>query len=452
MLSKNDIITLEIVDLTAEAMGVGRHEGMAVFVPMSAVGDKLSVRIVKVQKNLCYGIIEEILTPSPMRIEPDCPVYKKCGGCSLRHIRYDEECRLKNRIVYENMRRIGGIELEEHPLLPSPAVDGYRNKAQYPLTRTETGVRGGFFASRSHRVIPYEDCALQPPVFGEILRFVEQFLDQYHIPVYDEETGTGLVRHVYLRQGAVSGELMLCLVLNGSELPHCSQFVNRITEQFPELASIMLNINRERTNVILGKKSRLIYGKDHITDTLCGVRFDISPMAFYQINHDGAEQLYRIAGEFAQLTPDDVLLDLYCGAGTIGLSLAHQVKEVIGVEIVREAVENATQNARKNGIENARFLCGDAAQAAQTLAKEGIRPNVVIIDPPRKGCSPDLLHTIAEMNPDRLVYVSCNSATLARDAAILKELGYIPRRLQAVDMFPRTAHVECVALMTRTEQ
>lgn len=281
MLSKNDIITLEIVDLTAEAMGVGRHEGMAVFVPMSAVGDKLSVRIVKVQKNLCYGIIEEILTPSPMRIEPDCPVYKKCGGCSLRHIRYDEECRLKNRIVYENMRRIGGIELEEHPLLPSPAVDGYRNKAQYPLTQTETGVRGGFFASRSHRVIPYEDCALQPPVFGEILRFVEQFLDRYHIPVYDEETGTGLVRHVYLRQGAVSGELMLCLVLNGSELPHCSQFVNRITEQFPELASIMLNINRERTNVILGKKSRLIYGKDHITDTCaaCG----LSPPPWHSI-------------------------------------------------------------------------------------------------------------------------------------------------------------------------
>lgn len=242
---------------------------------------------------------------------------------------------------------------------------------------------------------------------------------------------------------------MLCLVLNGSELPHCSQFVNRITEQFPELASIMLNINRERTNVILGKKSRLIYGKDHITDTLCGVRFDISPMAFYQINHDGAEQLYRIAGEFAQLTPDDVLLDLYCGAGTIGLSLAHQVKEVIGVEIVREAVENATQNARKNSIENARFLCGDAAQAAQTLAKEGIRPNVVIIDPPRKGCSPDLLHTIAEMNPDRLVYVSCNSATLARDAAILKELGFTPRRLQAVDMFPRTAHVETIVLLQR---
>lgn len=347
------------------------------------------------------------------------------------------------------MRRIGGIELEMPPLLGSPSVDCYRNKAQYPLTQTKTGVRGGFFASRSHRVIPYEDCALQPPVFGEILRFVEEFLDQYHIPAYDETTGTGLVRHVYLRQGTVSGELMLCLVINGSELPHCSQFVNRITDRFPELASIMLNINRERTNVILGKKNRLIYGKDHITDTLCGVQFDLSPMAFYQVNHDGAEQLYRIAGEFAQLTPDDVLLDLYCGAGTIGLSLAHQVKEVIGVEIVREAVENAAQNARKNGIENARFLCGDAAQAAQTLAEEGIRPNVVIIDPPRKGCSPDLLRTIAEMDPDRLVYVSCNSATLARDAAILKELGFTPCRLQAVDMFPRTAHVEAVLSMKK---
>ena len=449
MLSKNDIIELEIIDITAEGMGVGRYDGMAVFVPMSAVGDQLSVRIVKMQKTLCYGIVQDILSPSPTRIKPDCPVYSRCGGCSLRHIRYDEECRLKNHIVAENLRRIGGVALELPPLLPSPAECHYRNKAQYPFTQTEDGARGGFYASRSHRVIPYSGCALQPEIFGEILRFVEEFIDRYHIPVYDEENHRGLIRHLYLRRGEVSGEILLCLVINGAELPHCGQFVSSVTARFPAIASIVLNLNRERTNVILGRKNRLLYGKENISDTLCGVRFELSPMAFYQVNHDAAEQLYRTAGEFAQLQPEDVLLDLYCGAGTIGLSMAGQVKELIGVEIVREAVENAAQNAKKNGIANARFLCGDAAEAAGILAGEGIRPNVVIIDPPRKGCDPALLATIAGMAPDRLVYISCNSATLARDIALLAEHGYQAVRCQAVDLFPRTAHVETVVLLSK---
>ena len=449
MLKKNDIITLTITDLTAEAMGVGRYEGMAVFVPLSAVGDQLRVRIVKVQKTLCYGIIEEILSPSPARTEPLCPVYGKCGGCSLRHISYEEECRHKQHLVYENMQRIGGISVPETPFVPSPREARYRNKAQFPLVQTPDGVRAGFYASRSHRVIPCEDCLLQPEIFSEIVHFLEKFIDRFHIPVYEEATGKGLVRHLYLRRGEVSGEVMLCLVINGSEFPHCGQFVNAVTARFPEISSIILNINREKTNVVLGRKNRLLYGKDHISDTLCGVKFDLSPMTFYQVNHDGAEQLYRIAGEFAALQPEDILLDLYCGAGTIGLSLAHQVKEVIGVEIVPDAVKNAAENARKNGIENARFFCGDAAAAAEQLAHEGIRPTVILIDPPRKGCSPELLDTIAGMAPDRLVYVSCNSATLARDAALLLQKGYQIRRLQAVDMFPRTAHVETVVLLSK---
>lgn len=452
MLNKNDIIELKISDITAEAMGVGRYDGMAVFVPMSAIGDCLRVKIVKVQKTLCYGIIQEILTPSPTRIQPDCPVYAQCGGCSLRHIRYEEECRLKNRIVAENLRRIGKVELQLPPLLPSPAVNAYRNKAQYPIAQTAQGARGGFYASRSHRVIPYSGCALQPAVFGEILQFVEQFIDQYHIPIYDEERHQGLVRHVYLRRGEVSGEIMLCLVINGTELPHCGQFVRALTQQFPQVVSIQLNINREKTNVILGRKSRLLYGRESISDTLCGVQFDISPLAFYQVNHDAAQQLYRTAGDFAQLGPEDVLLDLYCGAGTIGLSLAGQAKELIGVEIVQEAVDNAIQNAKRNGIKNARFLCGDAAKAAQTLADEGIHPTVIIIDPPRKGCDAALLETIAQMQPEKLVYVSCNSATLARDIAVLAGFGYQAVRCQAVDMFPRTAHVETVCLLVPTKK
>lgn len=451
MLQKNDCIELTITDLTTEASGVGHYEGMAVFVPMSAVGDLLRVRIVKVLKSHCFGIIEEILTPSPHRIPVDCPVYRQCGGCSLRHISYENECAIKQNWVYQHLRRIGGIEIAPVPLLSTGQTDGYRNKAQYPVALGEKGPDIGFYAKRSHRVIPHHSCLIQPRRFADILDTVADFVTRYRIPPYHEENHRGLLRHIYLRQGEATGQVMLCLVLTEDNLPHAEQLVQMVTQRHPEVCSILLNINSERTNVILGRRERLLYGKGQIEDVLCGITFSISAQAFYQVNRRGAELLYGVAKDFAALKPTDILLDLYCGAGTIGLSMAKEVREVIGVEIVPDAVENAKTNAAKNGIENARFLCGDAAYAAGQLASEGIRPNVILVDPPRKGCAPELLETIAEMAPERLVYVSCNSATMARDARLLAALGYSVTRVQAVDMFPRTAHVEAVVLFVRTE-
>lgn len=449
MLTKNQIVELRITDINNEAFGIGRFEDVAIFVPTAAVGDYLRVRIVKVLARYCFGIVEEILEPSCDRIPVDCAVYDQCGGCSLRHITYEAECALKNNWVFQNLSRIGGVDLEMVPLLPSPKVEGYRNKAQYPVEATEEGLAIGFYAKRSHRVVSCKDCKLQPPLFTEILTAVESFLVRYSVLIYDEEGHRGLVRHIYLRKGEVSGDVMLCLVLNGRTLPHAGQFVTMIREKFPMVTSIILNVNREKTNVILGKENILLFGSETITDTLCGVEVALSPTAFYQVNHDAAQLLYETAARFCQLQPTDILVDLYCGAGTIGLSMAGQVKELIGVEVVAPAVENAKLNAKKAGIENARFLCADAGEAAIKLAEEGLCPNVVVIDPPRKGCEPETLQAISRLSPERLVYISCNSATLARDVKELTTMGYRAVKAQAVDLFPRTGHVECVLLLEK---
>lgn len=450
MLQKNDLIQLDVTDITNEASGVGRHGGMAVFVPGAAVGDRLEVRVVKVLKNYAYGKIERILMPSPHRIDDGCPVSRQCGGCSLRHLSYDAECRIKQNWVTEHFRRIGGLDPAVLPIQPSPAQSGYRNKAQYPIRRGPDGrVQIGFFAPRSHRVVENHFCDLQPRFFGEILELVQHFLEEYHISVYDELSHQGLVRHLFLRWGERTGQIMVCLVINGKDLPHAGRLVRLLTEAFPQIASIQLNLNRAKTNVILGRECRVLYGSPVILDVLCGVEVALSPLSFYQVNRGGAEKLYRIAADFAGLTGRELLLDLYCGAGTIGLSMARLAREVVGVEIVEEAVENARENARRNKIQNARFFCGDAAKAARALAAEGLRPDVVVLDPPRKGCDGALLKTIVEMGPKRIVMISCNSATAARDAAILCQDGYCVRQLQAVDMFPRTAHVECVVLMEK---
>ena len=449
MLQKNDCITLEITDINNEAFGIGRCDGVAVFVPSAAIGDLLKVRIVKVLANYCFGKTEEILRPSPDRIEVDCPVYAQCGGCSLRHISYESECQLKNNWVYQNLRRIGGVEPLKVPLIPSPAQEGYRNKAQYPVEQQGDEIRMGFYAKRSHRVIPHTACKLQPAFFTEILEAIHRFFQKYSIPIYNEENHRGLVRHIYLRYGETSGKVMLCLVINGLRMPHSGQFVTMIRNLFPQVSSIVLNVNRGQTNVILGKDNVLLFGEENITDTLGGVEISISPLAFYQVNHQAAEILYGVAKEFAQPKETDTLVDLYCGAGTIGLSMAREVKELIGVEIVAPAIENAKQNAKRNGIENARFLCDDAAGAAKTLAEQQIQADIVIVDPPRKGCSPEALEAICQLAPDRIVYVSCNSATLARDVKDLTERGYALAKVQAVDLFPRTGHVETVALMTK---
>lgn len=449
MLKKNQIEEAEITAMSSDGNGIAKIDGMVVFVPYTAVGDKLKIRIVKVQKNYSFGIIEEILQPSPDRVDDHCPVYKKCGGCAFRHISYEAELRHKAEFVQSNLRRLGGLDPVMLPITPSPLVQGYRNKAQYPIREYDGKIEAGFFAKRSHRVISCASCDLQPTFFEQILEYTKQFLEEYHISAYDEQTGKGKVRHLYIRCGEVSGEVMVCLVVNSERLPHAAEYVEGLLKVCPQVVSVVLNINREQNNVILGQKCITLYGKDTIEDTLCDVRFELSPLSFYQVNRQAAEKLYRLAAEMAQFEGNELLIDLYCGAGTIGLSMASKVRELIGVEIVPDAVENAKENAKRCGVENARFICADAKEAAAQLAAENLHPDVIVVDPPRKGCDLEVLQAIAAMAPKRLVMISCNSASLARDCKELEALGYHLEKAAPVDLFPRTTHVETVVLLSK---
>lgn len=449
MLKKNQIEEAEITAMSSDGNGIAKIDGMVVFVPYTAVGDKLKIRIVKVQKNYSFGIIEEILQPSPDRVDDHCPVYKKCGGCAFRHISYEAELRHKAEFVQSNLRRLGGLDPVMLPITPSPLVQGYRNKAQYPIREYDGKIEAGFFAKRSHRVISCASCDLQPAFFEQILEYTKQFLEEYHISAYDEQTGKGKVRHLYIRYGEVSGEVMVCLVVNSERLPHAAEYVEGLLKVCPQVVSVVLNINREQNNVILGQKCITLYGKDTIEDTLCDVRFELSPLSFYQVNRQAAEKLYRLAADMAQFEGNELLIDLYCGAGTIGLSMASKVRELIGVEIVPDAVENAKENAKRCGVENARFICADAKEAAAQLAAENLHPDVIVVDPPRKGCDLEVLQAIAAMAPKRLVMISCNSASLARDCKELEALGYHLEKAAPVDLFPRTTHVETVVLLSK---
>ena len=449
MLKKNQIEEAEITAMSSDGNGIAKIDGMVVFVPYTAVGDKLKIRIVKVQKNYSFGIIEEILEPSPDRVDDHCPVYKKCGGCAFRHISYEAELRHKAEFVQSNLRRLGGLDPVMLPITPSPLVQGYRNKAQYPIREYDGKIEAGFFAKRSHRVISCASCDLQPAFFEQILEYTKQFLEEYHISAYDEQTGKGKVRHLYIRYGEVSGEVMVCLVVNSERLPHAAEYVEGLLKVCPQVVSVVLNINREQNNVILGQKCITLYGKDTIEDTLCDVRFELSPLSFYQVNRQAAEKLYRLAAEMAQFEGNELLIDLYCGAGTIGLSMASKVRELIGVEIVPDAVENAKENAKRCGVENARFICADAKEAAAQLAAENLHPDVIVVDPPRKGCDLEVLQAISAMAPKRLVMISCNSASLARDCKELEALGYHLEKAAPVDLFPRTTHVETVVLLSK---
>ncbi len=447
MLNKNDIITLDITGLSSEGSGIGRAEcGLTVFTPLTAVGDRARIRIVKVKKSYAFGRLEEILVPSPDRVTDSCPVFKQCGGCTLRHISYESERALKQNRVFEVIRRIGGVELPPQPILfDNP--DRYRNKAQYPISRDGSV---GFYAHHSHRIIPCADCLLQPEIFEKISLAVTRWINQNGISVYDETSHSGLLRHLYLRHAEATGEIMVVLVINGQTLPCGDALIATLRELLgARLTSVQLNINTADTNVILGEKCVTIYGADYITDVLYGVRVRLSALSFYQVNRTMAEKIYQKAAEYAE--PDGKkILDLYCGAGTIGLSMAHRAESIIGVEIVPQAVEDACHNARENGILNARFMCADAAAAAATLKTECVRPDVVILDPPRKGCSEELLTTVCSgFAPERLVYVSCDSATLARDIAFLTKNGYALKEYTPADLFPRTSHCECVALLCR---
>ena len=453
-LQKNQILTLRIERLSSDGSGVAHSaDGEAVFVPGTAPGDEARVRIVKDCGRYAFGILDELLTPSPDRIPLDCPVAGPCGGCSLRHLDYAAELRAKQESVLDAFRRIGGLEVPVLDILPSPEVDRYRNKVQFPVGVDKNGAPCiGFYAGRTHRIVPCPDCRLQPGVLNEIGNALCAFFAQQGIRPYDEQSGKGLVRHIFLRRGAHSGQIMVCLVCTRAKLPHAEQLCTALREQFPAISTILLNVNAKNTNVILGSENHILYGPGYIEDTLCGVPVRLGPLSFYQVNTLAAERLYGVAAQYAQLTPDDTLLDLYCGMGTIGLSMADQCRELIGVEIVPEAIESAKANAARMGkavAAKSRFFCADAGQAATQLAAEGLHPDIVMLDPPRKGCDEATLSAVVRMAPRRVVYVSCNPATAARDAAWLEKNGYHAEKVQPVDLFPRTKHVEAVLLLTK---
>ncbi len=449
-LKKNEIYETTVTGMTTEGSGVGRVNDTAVFISNSAIGDVLKTRIIKTSKNYAIGRTEEIIIPSPDRVNPDCKYFVQCGGCTYRHISYDAELQIKYQRVEDAVTRIGGFRnLKINPIVSCENRCFYRNKAQLPFGKdNHSNTIMGFYAYHSHRIIDSDCCLLQPPVFSEISRIVRDWAVRNNVSVYDEILHRGLLRHLYIRIAEVTGEIMVCLVINGKSVPYKNELIDRL-KYVNGFKSLQLNVNTQKTNVILGKECIKLYGSDYITDILCGLKFNISPLSFYQVNRTQAEKLYSIAENYAKLSNDDILLDLYCGTGTIGLSMAKKVKKLIGVEIIPQAIENAKKNAALNGIDNAEFICADAAKATVKLEKQGIKPDVVILDPPRKGCDKSLIETVVKMTPDKVVYVSCDSATMARDISIFNELGYKPTEITPVDMFPATPHVETVVLMSR---
>lgn len=449
---KNEIYQAEITGITHEGNGVCKIDGFAVFVPDTALGDICEIKLLKVNKNFAYGKVIKIIKPSPNRIEPDCDKFAGCGGCCYRHISYAAECEIKRDYVENSFKRIGGFELKNIDIIAAEQPDEYRNKAQYPVGVDANGALiAGFYAPRSHRIVESKGCRLHPHCFDKIKDAVLSLCEKYEISAYDETNGQGILRHIYIRAGAVTKEIMVCLVVTCFDFKGVNKLGNEIAEQFSDIKSVVLNLNNKNTNVILGEECKTIYGSDTICDVLCGVKVKLSPLSFYQVNHVQAERLYKKAIALADFRGDEILMDLYCGAGTIGLAAADKIKSLVGVEIVAPAIENAKENAKMNGIENARFICADAGQAAQRFVEEGRTPDVIIVDPPRKGLDLTVIDAIAKMSPKKVVMVSCNPTTAARDCKLLSERGYSVNSVTAADLFPRTAHVECVCLMTRNK-
>lgn len=449
-LQKNDVCTLTFTGYTAEGAAVGRtEEGLTVFVPQGARGDRARVQLLKVRKHYAFGRIVELLDPADCRREPDCPVFSRCGGCDFRHLTYGEELHSKALRVQDAMNRLGGFSLPLPEIVPSPLPDGYRNKAMYPVARQEGHMVFGFYRSRSHQLISFSQCRLQPQAFSRVAEAVCRWADRAQVSAWQEETGTGLLRHIYLREG--QGGILLTLVCNGDVLPEESLLIRLCREAEPRLCGIVLNENRERSNRILGTVCRTVWGEGRLCDSLAGHGFRLSPLSFYQVNHDQTEQLYAEIVRLAAPSGTDTVLDLYCGVGTITLALAEHCRSVTGVELVPEAIQDAKDNAARNGIQNARFFCADAGQAAQKLAQEHFLPECVVVDPPRKGIDAAAVEAICAMQPQRIVYVACDPASLARDARLLCEQGgYRVDALKAFDMFPKTANVETVCLLSKT--
>lgn len=447
---KNDEIRLKIESVSSLGSGVGHCDNMAVFVSDTAEGDEIIAHVIKVKKTYAVAKIKKIIKPSPDRTDNLCPAFSRCGGCAYRHISYESEKKIKYSKVKDALNRIGHIDIIPDDIIGAENTDFYRNKAQYPVGLSKDGdVITGFYSQKSHRVTDCTECMLQPPEFSKILRCIKKWILTSGITIYSEETGKGTLRHIYIRKAYHTGETMVCLVINGRSIPKKDTLITSLAGTDNSIKSILLNVNEEKTNVILGSECINLFGDGYITDILCGKKIRISPLSFYQVNTAQTERLYEKVEEYACLSGNETLLDLYCGAGTIGLSLSGSVKKLIGVEVIPEAVDDAKVNAKLNNVENAEFICDDAKGAAKTLFERNVRPDVIVLDPPRKGCSREVLETAAGMNPDRIIYVSCDPATLARDCEILKSLGYEVKKATPVDLFPRTVHCECVVLLNK---
>lgn len=456
-IKKNDILTLDVTDMNNLGAGIAHTcDGVTVFITGAVTGDRVSAKIIKVTKTYLVARLEQIITPSEYRNEhPECHAPASCGGCCYRNLKYSHELEIKRDYVKSVFRKAGLPDVEVEDTRTTGQTVGYRNKAQYPIRQTKNGMKAGFFASKTHDLIPADRCMLQPEIFSEIVAFTLDFAQSNGITAYDEETGKGILRHIYIREGKETGQIMLCLVINADKLSKSESFAKATAGKFPRITSVMLNFNKKNTNVILSDNFECIGGRDFIVDRLCGLDFQISAGSFYQVNHDAAELLYGLAAERAGLTGNEILADLYCGAGTIGLSMASKTKMLVGIEIVPEAVECAKKNAEINGVGNAHFFCGDASDTGGLLANAkktlgNFTPDVVVIDPPRKGTTPELMDYLSEIGVNKIVYVSCGPDTLARDCAYFKSLGYDIGKVTPVDLFPGTGHVESVVCLTRT--
>ena len=458
-MQKNDELILKIEDMGVDGAGIGKADGMTFFVKDAVIGDVVRAKVMKLKKTYGYARLMELLEASPDRVEPKCPYYRQCGGCQIQALSYEKQLEFKERKVRNNLERIGGFsEIPMEPIVGMEESYHYRNKAQFPVGTDKDGhIVTGFYAGRTHTIIPNRDCALGLPVNREILDIVIDFMEKYHVSAYDEKTGKGLVRHVLIRCGFTSQEKMVCLVINGKSLPHSEKLVEALRE-IDGMTSISINCNTGRTNVILGRKTIVLWGHEYITDQIGEISYEISPVSFYQVNPVQTEKLYGLALEYADLHGEETVWDLYCGIGTISLFLAQKAKQVYGVEIIPQAIENAKRNAGKNGIENAEFFVGKSEEVLpefyekEAAAGRKAHADVIVVDPPRKGCDEKLLETIVKMAPDRVVYVSCDSATLARDLKILCEQGYELKRARAVDQFCHTVHTESVCLMERKDK
>lgn len=465
---KNEVYTMDITGMTHEGQGVGRIDNFTVFVDGALEGEKVELKIIKVNKSYGVGKLLKIIEVSKDRVAPFCASYQRCGGCSLQHMSYEAGLRFKTGLVKESIKRIGKLEdVVVHDAIGMEVPRYYRNKAQYPVGRDKDSVRVGFYAKRTHEIIDCPTCAIQHSEGDKIKSIVKDFICSNGISTYDETTGEGLVRHIMTRFGFKTGEIMVVLVINGRSIPGQGKLVEKLVKEVPEIKSIVLNVNTKRTNVILGEENIVLYGKESISDYIGGISdsekskkegnsdggfgFNISPQSFFQVNPVQTEVLYNKALEYAQLTGNETVFDLYCGIGTISLFLSRKAKMVYGVEVVEEAIKDAKENARINGVENVEFIVGEAEEVIPQMYRKGIRADVVVVDPPRKGCDEEVLKTLVDMKPDRIVYVSCNPSTLARDLKYLSEGGFCVREVQPVDMFPWTSHVECIVGIHRTD-